>query len=135
MNHTPDHFSKSYEENKTDRPFENEPSKEPTYPLNRPSSIELFGSYHIFNPKGKQVNDSFTSFLEEFFLFLLVSGIFLDGKGITSEEINQAIDEINSITMETSQGVSESADALRELSKQMDDLQGVIDNLIEDSHS
>lgn len=90
MNHTPDHFSKSYEENKTDRPFENEPSKEPTYPLNRPSSIELFGSYHIFNPKGKQVNDSFTSFLEEFFLFLLVSGIFLDGKGITSEEINQA---------------------------------------------
>jgi len=52
-----------------------------------------------------------------------------------SEEINQAIDEINSITMETSQGVSEAAEALQELSVQMDDLQGVIDNLIEDSNA
>ncbi|TAJ15391.1 hypothetical protein DMA11_01780 [Marinilabiliaceae bacterium JC017] len=54
------------------------------------SSIELFGEFKLYNQQGKCINQSFTTFLEEFFLFLLVSTIFNKGKGITAEQINQA---------------------------------------------
>ncbi|QJB57155.1 methyl-accepting chemotaxis protein [Pseudodesulfovibrio sp. zrk46] len=50
-----------------------------------------------------------------------------------SEEINMAIDEINSISAETSQGVTEAVNALRELASQTEELQAVIDNLIRDA--
>lgn len=54
------------------------------------SCIELFGEFKLYNQQGKCINQSFTTFLEEFFLFLLTSSIFDHGKGITSEQINQA---------------------------------------------
>ena len=62
----------------------------PPVTTSKPSSIELLGDYQLFNQNHKRVNESFTSFLEEFFLFLLISSVFNNGKGITSEEINQA---------------------------------------------
>ncbi len=53
----------------------------------------------------------------------------------TSEEINRSIDEINSISAETSQGVTQSAEALTDMTAQMHNLQQVIDNLMKDAAS
>ncbi len=47
----------------------------------------------------------------------------------TSEEINRSIDEINRITQETTRGVGQTAAAIRELSDQMLQLNGLIQEL------
>ncbi len=90
LNHPQDHYSKRQKEEEIIHLPQTEALSTIAHPLISSQSIDLLGTYRIYNQNSEEVNGAFTSFLEEFFLFLLVSSIFKTGKGITSEEINQA---------------------------------------------